>query len=385
MTAKKRPSGDGSIRLKPNGITWEARLTYVDPITNQRKRTSFTGRTQKEARAKMTEARKRLEAGAPVQDNAQPVGDWVTTWCDTTLKASPRKPATREQYRNMAKHLQTGDFAAIPLDKLKPIDVTKLLLELCEAGLSDSTIRSVYTVARIALDDAVINGLLATNPVAKVARPGVARREAVHLPAADVSALLTEAKASRYYPALVLIAATGCRRGEALALRWKAVDFHKGTAYIGATVSRVDGRLAFSEPKTQRSRRVVPLAPAVIELLMAHRATQDSEREMAANLWEDNDLVFCTELGRPVEPRNLLRVIEAAAKSAGVEGAGVHVLRHSAATALLESGVHLKAVSDLLGHSSVAITGDVYAHTSGSAAAAAVAGLADALGLEGVG
>lgn len=99
----------------------------------------------------------------------------------------------------------------------------------------------------------------------------------------------------------------------------------------------------------------------------------------AANQWAETGLVFTTELGRVVEPRNLLRVVEAAAKRIGLK-VGVHTLRHSAATAWLEAGVHIKQVSDLLGHSSVAITGDVYGHGSDQSARAAVDGLSGALG-----
>ncbi len=91
--------------------------------------------------------------------------------------------------------------------------------------------------------------------------------------------------------------------------------------------------------------------------------------------------MFCTELGRPVEPRNLLRVIETAAKTAGLEDIGVHTLRHTAAVAWLEAGTHIKAVADLLGHSSIAITGDVYGHTSDDAARVAVESLGERLGL----
>lgn len=87
------------------------------------------------------------------------------------------------------------------------------------------------------------------------------------------------------------------------------------------------------------------------------------------------------QLGGPVDPRNLLRVIEVASRAAKVDGVGVHTLRHSAAVAWLESGVHIKAVADLLGHSSIAITGDVYGHTSDDAARAAVDALAGRLGL----
>jgi integrase len=97
--------------------------------------------------------------------------------------------------------------------------------------------------------------------------------------------------------------------------------------------------------------------------------------------WTDSGLVFTTELGGAVDPRNLLRVIEAAAKAAGVSDVGVHTLRHSAAVDWLEAGVHIKAVADLLGHSSISITGDVYGHTSDDTARAAIDGRAGRLGL----
>lgn len=116
-------------------------------------------------------------------------------------------------------------------------------------------------------------------------------------------------------------------------------------------------------------------------MLRKHRAIQAAERLRAANQWQNFGLVFTTELGGPVDPRNLLRVIEVASKAAGVQGVGVHTLRHSAAVAWLESGVHIKAVADLLGHSSIAITGDVYGHTSDDTARAAVDTLASRLGL----
>jgi integrase len=99
------------------------------------------------------------------------------------------------------------------------------------------------------------------------------------------------------------------------------------------------------------------------------------------NQWTDSGLVFTTEFGGPVDPRNLLRVIETAAETAGVEGIGVHTLRHSAAVDWLEAGVHIKAVADLLGHSSISITGDVYGHTSDDTARAAIDGRAGRLGL----
>jgi integrase len=108
---------------------------------------------------------------------------------------------------------------------------------------------------------------------------------------------------------------------------------------------------------------------------------QAAERLHAGDQWTDSGLVFTTEFGAPVDPRNVLRTIEIAAAKAGLENVGVHTLRHSAAVAWLEAGVHIKAVADLLGHSSIAITGDVYGHMSDATTRAAVDGLSAARGI----
>jgi integrase len=379
----KRANGEGNVYQRANG-SWEARLTYIDPDSGQRKRASFYGPTAKAVREKMKAARDRLDAGAPVRDAARSVGDWLAHWRATTMAASDRKETTKALYATLSrKHLEQPPFGAVPLGKLRPTDVEALVLALRERGLSDSTVRQVYTILRAGLDGAVRDLLIARNPAALVARPGVERGEAKHLDAGEVAAVLKAAEASRYHPALVLIAATGLRKGEALALRWdkSVLNLAEGWLKVRQTVSRVEGKLVFSEPKTERSRRSVPLSPAVVAMLRKHRTDQKAERLRAGNQWQDSGLVFTTELGGPVDPRNLLRVVEAAAEKAGVEGAGVHTLRHSAAVGWLEDGVHIKAVADLLGHSSVSITGDVYGHTSDDTARAAVDGLAKRLGL----
>ncbi|HEY7053539.1 MAG TPA: tyrosine-type recombinase/integrase [Mycobacterium sp.] len=262
-----------------------------------------------------------------------------------------------------------------------PTDVEALIVELRAKELADSTVRSVYTVLRQALDVAVRDGLLASNPVAKVKRPAVARQEANYLPAADVTRLLDAARGLRYYVAVLLMASTGLRRGEVSGLRWSDVDLDKGELRVRHTLSRVDGELVLTEPKTERSRRRVPLHAGVVAQLKAWRTQQLQERLAAGDQWTDTGVVFATEFGTMVDPRNLLRTVELAAAKAGIEDVGAHTMRHSAAIAWLESGVHIKAAADLLGHSSISITGDLYGHTSDDTARAAVDGLGAALGL----
>ena len=387
----KSANGEGSIykRMRYGKmVRYEGAITFLGDDGKPKRHTVY-GRTRQDVRGKLNTARDRLSAGAPVKDATRTVGDWLKHWRATTLAASDRKESTRVLYGGLSrKHLEPAPFGAVRLDRLKASDVEGLVLAMRaktkadgKRALSDSTIRQVYTVLRAGLDGAVRDGLLARNPAALVKRPGVERTEAKHLPSADLSAVLKAAEGSRYYPTLLLIAATGLRKGEALALRWDRVDLDAGTVKVLATISRVDGHLVVSEPKTDRSRRTVPIPPAMAAMLRKHRTEQKVERLQAGNQWVDSGLVFTNEFGGPVEPRNLLRVVEAAAKKVGVEGVGVHTLRHSAAVSWLEAGVHIKAVADLLGHSSIAVTGDVYGHTSDDTARAAVEGHLGRIGL----
>jgi integrase len=380
----RNSNGQGSIykRMRDGRLLrYEGAISYLGDDGKPKRYTAY-GHTRREVADKLAAARKRLDAGAPVKDATRTVGDWLATWRVTTLAASHRKESTRALYATLSRtHLESGRFATIGLDKLRPSDVDALILALRDSGLSDSTVRSIYTVARAALDGAVRDGLLARNPVAAVARPAVEHREARHLDPAHLAAVLEAAGGSRYHSALLLIAATGMRRGECLALTWDAVDLEAGVLRVTSTLGRVGKRLVITDVKTARSRRTIPLSDPLVAMLRRHRAAQAAERLAAGDRRSDSGLVFCTEHGRPVEPRNLLRVIEAAAKTAGVESVGVHTLRHSTAVAWLESGVHVKAVADLLGHSSIAVTGDVYGHTSDVVARGAVDTISDSLGI----
>ncbi len=390
----KNANGEGSIykRMRDGRPAGYAGALSFEGADGATQRVRVYGPTRAAVRAKLAQARDRLDVGAPVKDATRTVAAWLSHWRATTLAASDRKESTRVLYAALCrKHLEPAPFGAIPLDKLRASDVEALVLAMraktkpgvdgSVRALSDSTIRQTYTILRAGLDGAVRDGLLARNPAALIKRPGIERTEAKHLDADDMTAVLKAAEPSRYHAALVLIAATGLRKGEALALRWDRVDMDAGVLKVAATIARVDRALRITEPKTARSRRTVPIPAAVVAMLRRHRTEQKAERLRAGNQWTDSGLVFTTEFGGPVDPRNLLRVIETAAQTVGVEGVGVHTLRHSAAVDWLEAGVHIKAVADLLGHSSIAITGDVYGHTSDDTARAAVDGRAGRLGL----
>lgn len=385
----KNANGEGSVYKRADG-RWAASITVEDPTTGTTKRRTLYAKTRREAREKLRAAHERAAQEQPITDTRAALATWIERWIETTLEASPRKQTTRELYATVARHyIATDPIARRTLDRLRPSDVEAFLLRLRNAEKDDgapaysaSTIRTTYTVLRSILDGAVRDGLLARNPVESVKRPSAERTEARYLTADEARALMEAARSSRHYAAVVLIAHTGLRRGEALALRWEDVDLEGPTpsVRVRGTLARTRGALVVTAPKTTQSRRTVPLTAEAVAVLRQQSAAQKRDRLRAANLWADTDFVFTTATGEPIDPRNLFRVVQVAAKAAGLEHVGVHSLRHTAATLMLESGVNIKAVSSLMGHSSIAITGDVYAHVTDDTARAAMAALGGALG-----
>ena len=151
-----------------------------------------------------------------------------------------------------------------------------------------------------------------------------------------------------------------------LSLQWKDIDFDKCTATVQrALVWRKGGGFMFCEPKTAKSRRTVPLPKSILPKLKEHRRRQLEHRLKLGAAYEKHDLVFASEVGTPLNYRNLtLRHFEKILERAGMKGAGfvLYSLRHSCATLLLSAGENPKIVAERLGHTSVKMTLDTYSH-----------------------
>lgn len=375
----KRGAGEGTFRKREDG-RWEARFRYTDAATGEERRGSTYGKTRAEAAAKMKEKVERAEGGAPVADSRATFAAYLETWIAGALAVSDRKESTKVLYAGLGrKHLGASDFGKITLDKLRPVDVEKLILSMREKDLSASTIRQTYTILRAALDTAVRDHLVARNVAAIIKRPGVRREEARALSAAEFARLRDALAKTRLQGLVTLMALTGLRRGEALALTWSDIDEANGIAHVRRTLSRIKGELVTTTPKTDKSRRAVPLSADALAVLRSQRTLH---REDAARLGSDRverGLVFATELGGHIDPRNALRAVLVGAKRAELPGVGLHTLRHTAASLMLQAGVPLKVVSEILGHSSISVTGDIYGHVAPEVAQDAAAILARAL------
>ena len=204
---------------------------------------------------------------------------------------------------------------------------------------------------------------------------GTDRGEVTPLIAADARAMLAAAigNAATDRPgdrlaALFRVALTlGLRQGEVLGLRWQDVDLNAGCLHVRHALQRIEGVLILKEPKTEKSRRTLRLPASVVAAIRAHRVRQIEERLVAGSRWRDTGHVFATTIGTPLDPRNVIRAWHRLLAEAGVERRPFHTCRHTAASLLLAEGVPLKVVQEVLGHSLLSTTADIYSHLTPAA------------------
>jgi integrase len=182
----------------------------------------------------------------------------------------------------------------------------------------------------------------------------------------QVRRLLVAAKGGPLEALIAVAVSTGLRRGELLALRWRDVDVDAGVLRVVGTLQRdYNRKLVISEPKTPRSRRQVELSGLAVDALRRHRAAQTEMRLLLGDEWEANDLVFPNPFGKPQDGSHLLLgQFVPLLERARLPRIRLHDLRHTAATLLLSRGMHPKIVSEMLGHTTVGITLDLYSHVT---------------------
>jgi integrase len=368
--AKRRGNYEGTIRQRKNGL-WEAIVTIGrDPVTGKLKRVSFYAPTQKEVVKKAAQARADLTRGTFVAPEKLTLEVWLDTWLKV-YKAPTTRPLTLSGYTMIVKrHLQPA-LGRIQLQALKPEHIQDYCNAKVGQGLDTSTIRQHLRVLSNALRQAEKIGRVSRNVARLVDSPRVTRKERGTLTIAQVRTdLLTAIQGDRLAAAYLTLFLTGLRRGELLGLRWQDVDLDAGALSVRQILERVGNasssgpktKLAFLEPKTARSRRTVALPAECVAALRQHRARQAEERLRLGAAYQDHGLVFAQADGRPIDPYSMNRAFQTVLKRAGLPAIRLHDARHTYATWMLQAGVPLKVVSDQLGHTSIAITGDIYAH-----------------------
>lgn len=371
----KRGNGEGTIYKRPNG-TWCAEF-YIETMRG-RKRKSLYGKTQTEVRQKLKKAQHDAEAFFIGDAQNLVLGKWVEYWLEN-YKRNTLKPTTFDNYKiNINRHILSSFLASIKLEKIDTNTLQKFYtLKLKGDGkavpLSSRTVRYLHTIINGAMSQAVKNGLIIQNYNAYVELPKKQQYKIETLTELELQQLLRAAQGTVYFPLLSLEICTGLRKGEILGLRWSDIDFSEREVNVKANLCRVStesdnprkkSRLVLLEPKTEKSKRSIPISSDLMEILRRHQEAQNRIKKQYEQIYIDNDVVFTEQTGEFIDPRKLLTEFHKICKKAGVRRCRFHDLRHTFASMLLNEGESPKVIQELLGHSMIATTMDIYTHIS---------------------
>jgi len=222
-------------------------------------------------------------------------------------------------------------------------------------GLSAKTVRNIHQIISSAMNFAIDQRLISTNPTVRCSLPKLEHREMKTLPAEDLAVFLREAKASGVFELYYIELATGLRRGEILGLKWEDIDLEQGVIHVRRQVARIDGEVVEAPLKTKNSYRNISIGQDAVKVLRGQKKKSNSE------------YVFPSPAGGPISPDSVIHMLHRVLERAGLPKIRFHDLRHTFATVALQNGVDIKTVSGMLGHYSAGFTLDTYAHVTTAA------------------
>ena len=273
------------------------------------------------------------------------------------------RPNTAVQYEQIIRTHIVPNIGQVRLCDLNLAIIDKFYSELKQKSASVRTIRLTHSVLHVALERAARYELVSRNPVHGAAVPKRIEKEMTALDDGQVSRFLAAASGNRLHVLFHLAIVTGMRQGELLGLKWSDVSLDKGHISVRRQVQRQTGKgFVFSEPKTRSGRRKIGIGSYTIEMLRHQKVLQEDLKAQAKDNWQEYDLVFTSNVGTPLDQRNVLRDFYSVLQVAGLPKIRFHDLRHTAASLLLNHGQGVIAVSKLLGHSNPSVTVNIYAH-----------------------
>jgi integrase len=347
-----------------NGKTYSYVLRVPDPDTGKTKPRWISGfATEKQAKLERDKARIALATNSYVTVSGITVGQFLDNWIE--LHANQLKPTTLSKYRSYLRLYLKPGLGSIKLQELKPSHVQTLYGQLLERPLAPSTVHYAGSILKLALNYAVdVDGLLATNPVNKVATPKGASVTPDLWNKEELNRFLKASSGHRLGFYFRLSAFTGARRGELCALRWSDFD----GSLLTISKSRVKAGNEVLELNSTKGgtngRRTVKVDTDTMDLLKAHRKRQIQERMAIGECWTDTGYVFVREDGLPIDVHTPTHLFRKLSKQAGLAPIRLHDLRHLHATELLRLGIPLHVVAHRLGHRDAMVTATIYAHVT---------------------
>ena len=339
---------------------------------NLEKPKDIYAKTVKELETKIKNITNELEHG--VKTNEVLFGDFLRDWL-YDVKFIGLKPLSKMSYdATFRNYIKNDEISNIKLKSLKAIDVQKYFNKLYQNGVSNSLLHGINRIMAPCIRYAYNNGYIIKDfsRMYSVPRRHETNAKKVKPFTLEEQKIFLKAIEGHKYEVLFLVALyTGLREGEILALTWNDIDFIKNTVTVSKTVSRVrditkEGKskeyVKVSTPKTVKGNRVVPLPNYLVKRLKQYKLFKKEESLKIGIQFKESNNLFTTRTGSIVGVSNLQKSFKGILLNAGLEDRKFHDLRHTYATRLFELGESAKTVQELLGHSSISMTLDIYTH-----------------------
>ena len=338
-------------------------LDVRDPVTGKRKRRwhSFAG-TKRQAQVECARLISEMQGGVAVDPSRITVSEFLDRF-ERDWVAVHVSPHSAGRYQGALGHVRRhlGDAQ---LQKLRPADIARLYATLSRAGLAARTIRLVHCVLHRALAQAKAWGVIRDNPADYAKAPKAPDQETQMLQPEQARELLDRLRGHPLYLLASLALATGMRRNEILALRWRDIDLDAGRLTIEQSLEQTRAHgIRIKAPKTRKGRRTISLPASTVTELRGHwRAQQEQRLALGMGRAPADGPVLATYDGKPQSPNAVTKAWPVAMTAIGMSGVTLHSLRHTHASMLIASGMDILTVSRRLGHSSPTITLSVYGH-----------------------
>jgi integrase len=346
------------------GESWTVRIFLGRDTKGKRKYFNKTIKgTKKDAQKYLTAKLREKDLGVFIEPASMALNEYLDKWLSESAKPRLRE-VTLESYQGLLKSHVREILGSRKLSDIKPLDVQKLYNRMTENSLSPRTVRYVHTILKSAFTQAIKWQMLSVNPCDIADLPRQQKTEMKAFSPEQVKRFLEAAKDNKHGLIFAFALASGMRPEEYLALKWSDIDFEKHTATVQRTlIWRTGGGWYFSEPKTARSRRTLPLPESLFIKLKTHKRQQAEAILKLGQAYERNNFVFATDEGKPIRYGNLTkRYFHKILEKSDLKGFRLYDLRHTTATLLLSEGINPKIVSERLGHASIVLTLDTYSH-----------------------
>jgi integrase len=359
----------GSLRRHRRAKGWVYEAVFdagPDPATGKRRQRSRCFGTRKEADAYLRQRIGEVERGEYAEAGGMTVGVLLDRWLES--EARLRVGASTFSDYERAVRVYLAPLAARPLARLTPAYLQEFFTDMVARGVGVTSVKYACSRLAQALRMAFRLGLVASVATDRV-QLGVRGKSGVReiWTRQQLDRFMDGARDSRFRLVYLLCLCSTLRIGEVLALRWSDLDLESGMLAVRGTYSRVGTAMSLRAPKSRSSRRSVRLPATVLRLVRARREVWEAERQRAANMWGEDDLVICSEFGKAVHPDTVRKEFGRVLRSAGLPHARLHDLRHICISVMLASGVPLPDVARLAGHARASVTAGVYAHALGVA------------------